>query len=198
MLKDVRFEEDGHKYFLGDTEYISVTTVIEEFGLSSVAGIPEHILERAGRFGSAVHKLTRLYDEGNLMKYDNQLQPWLNSWVEFRSEYTDLDNIILDIKTGVKQPSHAIQTGAYSILSEENATKGNDLNLMERPLVSKIWRFAGTPDRVYSSNGKIKHRWCIYLGEDKYKIVKHKEKSDISLFKSMMQLYSWKKINKLC
>ena len=189
-MNQVTFNEEEHKYSYGGKDYISVTTVIEHFGLSNLEGIPEHILETANQFGKAVHKLTYLYDNNNIGKYDKKLEPWLAAWISFKRDYPDLDEIVLDIKTGVKCASHAIQTAGYAILAEE---QGRGLVLMEEPLVSQIWGFAGTPDRVYSSSGKIKHRWTVYLSKGKYKREKNKEKSDLSVFKSLMQVYNWKK-----
>ena len=194
MTQQVTFLEESHQYFIGKIEYISVTTVMKDFGLIDLSGIPEHILETARQFGKAIHKLTHLYDTNNIGKYDKKLEPWLDAWIKFRKDYKDIDEIIVDEKSGQKYPDHAIQTAGYKLLVEEIPDKSiHGLNLMEKPLVSEIWRFAGTPDRVWSTTGKIKHRWTVYLSEGKYKVEKHKEKSDLSVFRSLMSIYNWKR-----
>lgn len=72
-------------------------------------------------------------------------------------------NVILDYKTGAYSPAHAIQTAAYQILIEES------LKL------------------------KVKQRFTLYISDEKYNLIEHKDKNDKSIFLSMLQIYNWKK-----
>ena len=94
--------------------------------------------------------------------------------------------------------------------------------VIEQPLYSRVWGFAGTPDRFFGKeipeiktcdprpsheiqtafqqilieenfNVKIKSRYTVQLTKKGYKIHSHKNKNDVSLAKCMMQIYNDKK-----
>lgn len=189
MESRIRFNPETHQYFFDEKEYPSVTQVIGSF-YPFKAFCSEELLERSKLFGSAVHKLIYLYERNDIGEYDYALSSYLSAWVLFRNEHKELDNIIIDIKTGGPSKTHCLQTAGYKILVDEIKQAGYSLKMLEQPLISRIWGFAGTPDLVICSS-KIKHRWCVYLSETGYKLEKHTSKDDESIIKSLVQSYNW-------
>ena len=192
-MNAITFQEDGHKYFNDSgIEVPSVSELLHHFGISNFSMVDSRVLEAASSFGSVVHQTCHLHDIDDLAESDPLVQPYLNQWIKFtnnagfqagydlieKSLYSKVwgyagtpdrryDNILIDIKTGQEALSHRIQTALYQILVEENL---------------KI---------------KIKERWAVYLREDDYKVVMHKDKTDISIAKSLAQIYAWKRREKL-
>jgi hypothetical protein len=189
----VIFEPKEHRYFdENNREFPSVTTILKHFGMT-----PDYDRfgnEASRSFGSVVHRTLELFDNGVLDKYeyDPAIEPYLGQWIKFKKDYridnfkiieTPMcsetwsfagtcdrytDGIVVDLKTGIEQPAHSIQTAMYKILVEENL---------------KV---------------KVNKRVCVYLKGDSYKFVENRNKNDVSLAKSLMQIYGFKKINKLC
>lgn len=139
-----RFEEEGHRYFLGDRELPSVTTVIGAILDPNVA-----LYTEASRLrGIAVHLACELDDLGTLDESTvGEEWPYLDAYRKFRSEHecqwlgieerryepvygfagtldrrgiVDAYDTILDIKTGAKQPTHGIQLAAYAMLARNS------------------------------------------------------------------------------
>ena len=102
----------------------------------------------------------------------------------------------------------------------------DSFDLIEEPLYSKVWGFAGTPDRVCGDTDveiktgaktvankiqsalykilidenckvKIKNRWVVHLKPDTYTFVWYRDKTDLNIAKSLISIYNWKKENKL-
>lgn len=142
-----RFQSEGHKYFYGDDEILSVTTVLAKAGMVSRFAKSS----MAATFGTAVHKAIELLEKDRLGEYDEAIQPWLDAWELFRANRQDLSVmeeyveqpmfsarwrfagtpdfvfhndkgaiIYVDLKTGVFQPYWELQAAAYAQLFEEN------------------------------------------------------------------------------
>ncbi|MHC4493886.1 MAG: PD-(D/E)XK nuclease family protein [Planctomycetota bacterium] len=68
----IRFEEDGHRYFVtldgrGEERWPSATQALEVAGLTDdYAGVPAPVLYRAGARGTAIHKAIPLLLDGTL------------------------------------------------------------------------------------------------------------------------------------
>ena len=182
----VYFQEEGHTYQDANRMKVpSVSFLLEYFKLADYS----HSNERALEFGKNVHKTCELYDLDNLDWCDPAIEPYLEQWKKAKIAIND------------------------------------DIIAIEQPLISNAWCYAGTPDRVlkhgicdiktglrYACHAiqtafysilaeenygiKVKHRYTIYLGK-KLDIVEHKDRSDISIAKSLIQIYNWKKLNKL-
>lgn len=162
-----------------------VTEIIDSAGLkSSYDSGTTYYLD----LGTAIHKLFELYDTDDLGEFLPAYQPYLDNWIKFRKDYKDLDETILDIKTGQKYKWHPIQTAGYQILYEYSRPQGN---LIEVRLQSES--FAGTIDRAYSSTGRIKKRMVVYVSSEEYKVIEHKNENDLAVFQAALTLYQFKK-----
>lgn len=188
----VNFQEDGHIYRDIDGNVIpSVSEILESAGASDFSCVHPEVMKRAQDFGKAFHSAAHLLEKGTLKSYDSALEPWIAklkqwigmadpNWLKMETpmgsdpwrfagtpdrfgDFVNKENAVLDYKTGAYSPAHAIQTAAYQILIEENL---------------KI---------------KVKHRFTLYISDEKFNIVEHKDKNDKSIFLSMLQIYNWKK-----
>ena len=193
-MNKVTFQEDGHLYFNEHGIQVPcVSNILEHFGISDFSQVNPRVLEAARDFGSNVHKTCELYDKDDLAECDPQIQPYLDEWNKFK---------------------------------EDNNIAWDDFSLIEQPLYSEIWGFAGTPDRLYGKilidikSGaetvahqiqlalyqilieenleiKVKEQWSVYLKPNKYRRVSQKDKTDLSISKSLIQIYNFKKREKL-
>lgn len=84
--EDFRFEEDGHKYFLGDIELPGFTFLVRKFGL-----VPEEAFysEYGKNRGRAVHQAIHFMNEGVLdnSSVDVRLAGYLNAWKKFCRDF---------------------------------------------------------------------------------------------------------------
>lgn len=105
----LQFEEKGHKYTLlkkegepFEQELMSVTQIIQAAGLT-----PNYPRNEAGNFamtrGSYVHEATEGFDKGILIEdeLDPALQPYLNSWKDFRESFGVSDDNFVAIELPV-------------------------------------------------------------------------------------------------
>jgi hypothetical protein len=173
-----------------------VTEILRNAGLIDLSFVKKDILERAQKFGSAVHKATELDDLGilNTEILSGPLLPYLEGWRKFRKDFNlnfsrdeiekhlvstkwgfqgtpdriaRADNILVDIKTtSGVYPSTAIQCAAYVLLAEEGGIK-------------------------------IKKQFCVQLKEGTYSVTPYNDPSDKSVFLSALNLYNWKKKHNL-
>ena len=187
------FDEDLHKYTDGNGLTIpSVTQIMKTAGLVNLDWIPVEILEAKADLGKKVHSATELYDRNDL-NFDAlhpALMSYLNGWIKFRKDFkfepTEIemqllhtvyryagridrvglmgsDLTLLDIKSGTKQKTHAIQTAGYELLYNQNK-KGIDL---------------------------IKRRLVVYLSPDSYEVEEHKNKNDKSIFLAALTITNY-------
>ncbi len=191
-MNKVTFQEEGHLYFNEQgVEVPSVSSILEHFGFSDFSYVHPSTLKAAQDFGTNVHKTTQLFDIDDLAECDPILEDYLDQWIRFKAEY-----------------------------------KIEQFDIIEQPLYSKVWGFAGIPDRVFSNSLpdiktggkmvshkiqtafyqilveenykiKIKNRYSVYLTDKKYKVDPHKDKTDLSIAKSLTQIYNWKKRERL-
>jgi len=69
---------------------------------------------------------------------------------------------VVDIKSGLAEPSHEIQTSAYQILIEENLSV------------------------------KVRERYSLYLMENDFRFIPHTNPADKTIFLGLSQAYRWK------
>ena len=165
--------DENHVYTNKGKVLPGVTEIIDSAGLKPFydSGTTYYL-----DLGTAIHKLFELYGTDDLGEFIPAYQPYLDNWIKFRRDYKDLDETLLDIKTGQKYKWHPIQTAGYKILYEYSRPQGN---FIEVKLMTDS--FAGTIDRVFSSTGRIKNRMVIYVSPEEYKIIEHKNENDLEV-----------------
>jgi hypothetical protein len=181
------FKEDTHQYFVDGKEYPSVTTILHS--LNDFSFVNKDLLERAAKFGTAVHYATELYDSNtlDLDTLDPTLMPYVDAWDQFLNAYEpeiisceqrvasmygyagtldryvkiDGQRIIIDIKSGSVVPKYTgLQLSAY----EQAITEGG---------------------------GRVDKRYVVHLQPYKYKVIPFNNKVDFITFKSALNLYRW-------
>lgn len=169
-----------------------VTSIIGEF-LEDWSAVPVYNLEKAAKFGQAVHTATEYDDEGvlKLHKMDVALWPCVKAWRQFQKDFDvkfeaiepivysmkhgyagRIDRIgtvksvrsVIDIKTAKYKPTHDLQVAAY-------LNAWNELNPRNR----------------------VVRRYLVELRRDgTYQVIEMKGAGDFAIFLSALALYRWK------
>ncbi len=193
-MHKVFFRAEDHRYFLDEAmtrEVPGVSSLVEHFGLSNIGELKamgkSALLERKADEGTKIHETLKFLDEDTLATYDLKLEPHIYWWRRFKAEYKA------------------------------------DFLLIEEPLVSHVWGFAGTPDRYWLDNlpdiktgkhqrvheiksalykilieenfpkFKVKNRFTVEIGSTGYKVIKHTDRNDEAVAKSLLTLYNYKR-----
>lgn len=183
---------DKHEYFVDGVLTPGVTEILRDVGIAKQGAAPTLALERAGKFGYAVHVACQLWDDGvlDLATLSIPIVPYLEAWREFISDnkaqvvetervvYSrkwgycgTLDRVLkikkrlvlVDIKTSAAVPAFtALQLVAYKVAWEEE------------------------------TKSKISARWCVHLCPGaRYKIVEYSNQADEQVFKAAVLLRSY-------
>lgn len=85
-MSALTFDEAAHEYRLDGRRLPSVTQLLAP--LVDYSKVPRETLERAQALGTAVHRMTELYDNDDLDEesLSDELRPYLASWLRFRTE----------------------------------------------------------------------------------------------------------------
>ena len=201
-MTEMHFDQETHRYMLGDRPMPSVTQVLAETGIIDTRFFTEDARDR----GTAVHLATQYLDEGDLdmESVDPAIRPYLDAWelaidelgirileIEKRvwsSTYGyagTLDRVatindekaIIDIKTGGKPgPATALQLAAYA----EAYASGHD------------------PDVVGGLRPPVSYRrFAIWLRNDgTYRPIEYTDRSDINVFRAAVAVWNWKESHK--
>lgn len=138
-MPELVFDRESHSYFLDGRKLIGVTTVLREARLFEYASYHGMYLDR----GITVHTLTELDDKGalDISQVEHPAVPYIEGWRKFKEE-TGIEVLateepvyhpiylyagtldrrirwkgregIIDIKSGIPAPWHALQTAAYA------------------------------------------------------------------------------------
>ncbi|MGH8321909.1 MAG: PD-(D/E)XK nuclease family protein [Gammaproteobacteria bacterium] len=187
----IRFEETGHRYWINGQLVPSVTQVLDTGAFDRV---PAGILERAKLFGTAVHKAIELWtqDDLDMESLDPALKPYLDQFIKWMNEspvrihlveqrigsvrygvagtvdlfcFYNRKPLIVDIKTGVPSPTHALQTAAYA----------------------QIWKdHFDLPPKTHIG------RAALYLSADDYKEVRQSSPGDFNDFQAFLIVHRYK------
>lgn len=185
---DIHFEPEAHAYWLNGQPVPSVTQVLDP--LEDFSCVDADLLERARLFGSAVHQATELYDTGELdwATLDPHLAPYLNGYIRFLGE------------TGVKPLHCELRVGS---LRWRYAGTLDRIYQMARAVVlcdiksGAVPRTVGPQTAAYEnavneSHGiKVKHRYCLQLKPDDYRLIPCKGVQDFTVFTSALNIHNF-------
>ena len=191
-MADLIFRESDHTYWLGEKKLPGVTTILSILG--GYEGVPKHLLERAARRGTAVHKMTELDDAGELDvgALSDEMIGYLSAWQDFkrivRPEICDAEVQghhakllyagtrdrclaikgklgILDIKSSyMLMPTTGPQTAAYAEIFNQGVARAD----------------------------QAKKRWGLRLAKDgSYELKEYTDAGDMTTFVSCLNLYRW-------
>jgi ATP-dependent exoDNAse (exonuclease V) beta subunit len=184
----IEFNAEEHQYTVDGILFPSVTQVLKI--ANEFDKIDKQTLSKAAKFGTAVHKMTELYDLGvlNMETVAVVLLPYLDGWKKFLSDtnfkpleiecriasklgyagtfdrlgYLDNKLTLVDIKTGsTLQRSTALQLAAYKHAYEE----------------------------IYKK--KIQQRIAIQLKPCSYVLKLYSNPTDFLTFINFLTVYKW-------
>jgi hypothetical protein len=172
-MPELKFVESTHSYYLDGEPLPSVSKVKEP--LTDFLMVDPAVLDRAAKFGTAVHRMCELYlaDDLDYSSLDEPLLGCLEAFQAWLSEVKPFEiqtGVLIDIKSRkFDRVADPIQLAAYYELWKENrAALGND-PIIERPIASIKYRYAGTPDIIIPpKNGatEFSDLRVLYLGRD--------------------------------
>lgn len=186
---EIFFDPQNHRYYVDNKLTPSVTQIL---GLANLYEfIDKRLLEKAGRFGTAVHKATELYDKGTLDidSVDNALVPYLEGWKKFLKDTNfqtfDSESIVAS-KLGF--------AGTYDRVGNFN----NKLTLLDIkttaivPKTTCLQLAAYTQAFEEMNHKKIQQRMCVRLKPMDYKLdIFHGQQYDFLMFKKFLDVYRW-------
>lgn len=199
----IEFNPETHTYTLDGRIIPGVTSIIENAGLSDFSKINPDVLERAQKFGNAVHTTCYLYDINDLDKgsLDPALKPYLDAWIKFKR---DTGFMTLDSEQIVYSKKHnyagtydklGIMNGRVAYKTLVDIKSGTTL---PKSIALQTSAYMEAHNEGKSRDEKIKWRLVVQLLEDgTYRMQEYKEKSDFSVFLACLNIRNWKKINNL-
>lgn len=172
-----------------------VTTIIGEF-LENWEAVPIYNLEKAAKFGQAVHTATEYDDEGvlKLHKMSKELWPCLKAWRQFKKDYDvkleAIEPIVYSAKYGFAGRADRIGTvkSVRSVIDIKTAKHKPTYDLQVSAYLN-AWNELNPRNRVV-------RRYLVELRRNAtYKVTEMKGAGDFAIFLSAVALYRWKKIN---
>lgn len=187
------FDETAHVYHYDGRAVPNVTTILSP--LQDFSMVPDAVLARAQRRGTAVHRACELHllDDLDESSLDSEIRRYFWQFLKFlkqsgfkaeqteqqiystRYDYAgtyDLYGILgkkrclIDVKTPVKiHPATGPQTAAYEAAKREHEA---------------------TPART------VIHRYGLQLRPDKYELVPFTNRADFGVFLALKTLYHWR------
>lgn len=194
-MRPTKVDSQGYTFDLGgkSVTFVRVSRVLDHY-YPIVYGSDE-AMER----GSAIHKATGLLDglePGRTLDWDTldeSLHGYVRAWERWKRESLAgglKHSLLVDIKSGVPDPRHQLQTAAYKLAFRQEARQAS----VERFVYHPVLRYAGTLDRFYLGQRKpdMIRRACVYLRADgEYRMVWHDDPSDEAAFAGLVQAYHW-------
>lgn len=83
---EIKFYEDTHEYTINDFTVMSVTELIQWYGLKDVSRIPVDILQNAADRGSYTHEAIVYALDDNLAEVHPLCQPYMDAFEMFRAD----------------------------------------------------------------------------------------------------------------
>ena len=181
------FKEDTHQYFVDGKEYPSVTTILES--LTDYSFVNKELLDRAARFGTAVHKATELYDNNELDfdTLDPNLLPYVEAWDMFLHQYKPE---ILSVEQRVASMyGYAGTLDRYAIINGKRTI----IDIKSGTVVPKYTglQLSAYGQAITEGGGIIDQRYVVHLQPCNYKVLSFNSKMDFNIFKSALNLYRW-------
>ena len=191
------FDRAAHRYAFNGQPVPNVTSVLDTLGFSDLGRVPPDVMEAARARGEDVHYACELLDTGQLdyTTVTEEIAGYVMAYEKFKHEYKPvilaieervyhpvykfagtLDRVwrikgsvdLADLKAGVDQPCHQMQTAAYRL----------------------AWDSGHPPGMA------IKKRHALYLranGTFDYRV--HNGVSDGAAFLAAIQLFYWRNSN---
>jgi len=169
-----------------------VTAIIGEF-LENWEAVPEYNLEKAAKFGQAVHTATEYDDEGvlNLRTLDRNIWPCVKAWRTFQNDFDvkfeAIEPVVYSLRHGYAGRIDRIGTvkGVRSVIDIKTAKHKSTHDLQVAAYLN-AWNELNPRNRVV-------RRYLVELRRNAtYKVTEMKGAGDFAIFLSALALYRWK------
>ena len=162
----------------------NVTSILKDAGLIDTSFFDAYSRDR----GTLVHRACALYDRDDLdmSSLDPAIEPYLYGWIKFRKDSGFIPEAVEEI---VYNPEYR-----YVGTLDVRGLLGGYKAIIDRKTGSaQPW--AELQTAAYENCLAEKHRrFVIELdSEGKYKLIEHKDRSDIKLFLAALAITNWKK-----
>lgn len=186
MTKErIRFVEEGHRYFIGETELTPLTRLLREHGIGSdLSKIPPAILERKRLVGISVHKAIWMMLRGSL-DWDS-LGEDIRGYVYAARDFLEEDR---DEVTSFEEPYGSLDLG-YGCTPDLVRVK----SLVEWKTSSRIYpevaiQLAGQAEAI----GGTRERIAVQLLPDgKFKRYTFEDEGDFRILRAAVEINKWK------
>jgi len=188
----LRLDLDTHTYYLHDEVVPGVTTVLQP--ITDYSDIDPDVLAYKSALGTAVHYATELYDK-DILDFDSLDAPlisYVNAWIKFRDD----TGFIVELNEHVVYHKRYHYSGMLDRVGLLNGERG----VFDIKCVVTLAPHVGVQLAAYqeaeNSNRKkldqIKNRFAIQLKPDgTYRLQPYRERTDFSVFTSLLTLYNW-------
>lgn len=185
---NLEFDEATHTYTLDGKVIPSVTQILSI--ANDFSFVNKDVLERASKFGTAVHKATELYDDGILKEHalDTALVPYLNGWKKFLS---DTKFEILESETRVYSKH------GYAGTFDRLGLLANKLTLLDIKTSTTVVRSTALQLAAYKTaceemhQKQIQQLIAVQLTPDNYNIKIYDDPTDFLTFRNFLSVYKW-------
>lgn len=184
------FDEASHTYTWDGIKIPSVTTVLSP--LVDYSMVHPEVLERGRQLGSAVHRMTELYDLDDLD--ETSLQPvmlkYLDAWKKFRED----TNFVPD--TIEKRMYHPIHR--YCGTSDRTGVIRGKKAVIDIKKMMSLGPVIGVQLAAYQAMHNLEqegitHRYALGLRPDgTYRLEPYTDPSDFAVFLSLLTIKNWK------
>ena len=195
----IEFKTETHEYFVDSIKKPCVSDILAGAGLIDLSFINKIKLQKASKFGKAIHLACQLWDLNKLdmSSVSAPLIPYLNNWKKFVKDY----NILHFAKENIERI-------IYSKIWDYAGTLDRVAFIDNKKIIIDIKSGSLYPTTAIQLAGYslaytemtkiiINQRWIVQLNKKSYKVTECKEQSDESVFIGAVQVYKYKLKNNL-
>ncbi|MCP3709763.1 PD-(D/E)XK nuclease family protein [Paraburkholderia sp. CNPSo 3274] len=192
-MSELLFDPVEHAYTVNGKRLPSVTQILAP--LVDYSMVPRDVLERAQKLGTAVHRMTELYDLDDLDMdcLADELVPYLTAWIKFRAESGFVPETI---EKRLYHPSlrFAGTPDRSGLINGRRAVIDIKKMLTLGPVIGLQ---LAAYSELFAKNGtQIEDRYGLGLRADgTYRLVPFKDKGDWPVFLSLLTIRNWKDKN---
>lgn len=189
-MSELLFDPVEHAYTVAGKRLPSVTQILSP--LVDYSMVPRDVLERAQKLGTAVHRMTELYDLDDLDMdcLADELVPYLTAWIKFRAESGFVPETI---EKRLYHPAlrFAGTPDRSGLINGRRAVIDIKKMLTLGPVIGLQLAAYG---ELFAKNGtQIEDRYGLGLRADgTYRLVPFTDKGDWPVFLSLLTLNNWK------
>lgn len=189
-MSELTLDEATHTYRLGDRVLPSVTQITAT--IAPLFGIPRDVLEAKADLGTAVHRATQFYDEGDLDadSLPELVSPYLRAYAKFLNEsearWTHIEHRVCHHGAGY--------AGTLDRVGYLRGAKGG-LSLVDLKATYRIAPIYGVQTALYAHalDGKVRYRFALQLKPDgTYRLQEFRDPSDLSVGLAALTLMQWR------